>query len=188
MLMALEALTLSPWAALRARAALVRGLESELCPKRRSTNGAIAVTSPLRRSATGSSSRTSNPASERDCSPLPLALNRRFAEAGHEIVFFYANMSHRHVPGQPAIARIELPCWATGPDTVNTVHAGGALYSQCQLASYPYSCCAHTNWRSFSDPLTSAGSTWSGAAELLREGIWAMPSAKARAKDPLRRK
>ena len=113
------------------------------------------------------------------------ALNRRFAEAGHEIVFFYANMSHRQVPGQPAIARIELPCWATGLDTVNTVHE--ALYSQCQLASYPF-----VLLRAHELAVISAADKrrldLELAAELLREGIWAMPSAKARAKDLLRRK
>jgi hypothetical protein len=64
-------------------------------------------------------------------------INRRYAEKGHRIIFFYVNVA-RHPGAQNAvIARVELPEWVAGdPATLDLVHQ--AIYGECALTSYPY--------------------------------------------------
>ena len=62
-------------------------------------------------------------------------VNKTFANAGHEICFFYLNIAR---PGQePRIARIDIPKWAAmQPGLLDRVHR--AIVRDCDGAEYPY--------------------------------------------------
>ena len=62
-------------------------------------------------------------------------VNKRFADDGHEICFFYINVS-RH-KGAPHIARVDIPKWAAEqPQMLDRVHS--AIYGDCDGTDYPY--------------------------------------------------
>jgi hypothetical protein len=65
-------------------------------------------------------------------------INKTYTQYGHEIWFFYVNLSSQ--PDQPELARVEVPAWVAQDDGVlNRVHA--ALVQQSQIlegAPYPY--------------------------------------------------
>jgi hypothetical protein len=67
----------------------------------------------------------------------PRSVNHgRYAPAGHEITFFYANVA---AEGEdPIVARVELPVWAAeSPDLLSLVH--GAVVTQSRIAGgFPY--------------------------------------------------
>jgi hypothetical protein len=64
-------------------------------------------------------------------------LNQHFAEAGHRVVFFYANMARASGANDAIIARIELPEWAAR-DVASLDSLQQALSADCALTGYPY--------------------------------------------------
>lgn len=71
-------------------------------------------------------------------------INAQYGHKGHEVWFFYLNVSPREADGASGewqtIARVELPAWAAQAETLlNLMHA--VLYAQCQVVPgcpYPY--------------------------------------------------
>lgn len=62
-------------------------------------------------------------------------VNRRFANAGQEICFFYLNVTRD--PATPHIARVDIPRWAAEqPGMLDRVHR--AIYRDCDGTNYPY--------------------------------------------------
>jgi len=62
-------------------------------------------------------------------------VNKRFADAGQEICFFYINVSR--TPDTPRIARVDMPKWAAEqPDLLDRAHR--AIYRDCDGSGYPY--------------------------------------------------
>ncbi len=108
-----------------------------------------------------------------------------YAGRGHDIWFFYLNLSTR--PGQPELARVEVPGWVARDDAaLERVHA--ALMQQSQIlegAPYPYVLAR-------ADELAVVGSEEKEhletliVSEMLRHHQMAVPSRKARAKEQAR--
>lgn len=62
-------------------------------------------------------------------------VNKRFAEAGQRICFFYLNVARD--AATPHIARVDLPEWAARqPGLVDAIHR--AIYQDCDGTDYPY--------------------------------------------------
>jgi hypothetical protein len=64
-------------------------------------------------------------------------INEHYGERGHRIAFFYMNVARRPGMENAAIARVELPEWATqNAELLDQVQH--AVYADCALTDFPY--------------------------------------------------